>query len=268
MGFSDTIRSQLSYETGGHCANPDCRAITGTYARGMAHAGGDAAHIVGESKFGPRGDNPMPLEERNMVHNGLWLCPTCHRKVDVLYPANYEIEMLQRWKTEAMTWWQSNRGRPHAVVAQGTARPVISMPSASSIEGASKFLAVHQKLADELFNLRWLPTIPFEGSVVISDALETQISHLSSRKFIGKSWQDEWATTFRCDDLELRNLMTALVTGTDNLARPVANLFDDARKVTLQPPDHLGKLIWTYLDVFNQLTHRLNHWKTLGMKGE
>jgi len=42
----------------------------------------NVAHIIGASKRGPRGGDPMPLSERSKIHNLMLTCPTCHGEVD------------------------------------------------------------------------------------------------------------------------------------------------------------------------------------------
>ena len=43
---------------------------------------GEAAHIVGASPEGPRGDFGGPAAERRAIENGVWLCKNCHALVD------------------------------------------------------------------------------------------------------------------------------------------------------------------------------------------
>jgi hypothetical protein len=59
----------------------------------------DAAHIVGASSDGPRGDESIPHEKAS-PENGIWLCAKCHRKVDG-DPKRYTSDELRVFKEEA-----------------------------------------------------------------------------------------------------------------------------------------------------------------------
>jgi hypothetical protein len=59
----------------------------------------DAAHIVGASSDGPRGDEPIPHEKAS-PENGIWLCARCHRKIDG-DPKRYTSDELRVFKEEA-----------------------------------------------------------------------------------------------------------------------------------------------------------------------
>jgi hypothetical protein len=59
----------------------------------------DAAHIVGASSEGPRGDEAIPHEKAS-PENGIWLCAKCHRKIDG-DPKRYTSDELRHFKEEA-----------------------------------------------------------------------------------------------------------------------------------------------------------------------
>lgn len=59
----------------------------------------ELAHIIGQQKHGPRGDNDLPLSQRDEFDNLIVLCPTCHTMVDK-DPQAYPAELLKKWKTE------------------------------------------------------------------------------------------------------------------------------------------------------------------------
>lgn len=55
------------------------------------------AHIIGQKEDGPRGEDELPLNERDEFENIILLCPTCHTMVDKnsdIYPK----ETLLQWK--------------------------------------------------------------------------------------------------------------------------------------------------------------------------
>jgi hypothetical protein len=62
---------------------------------------GKLAHIIGQSKSGPRGRDPMPLKARNDASNIILLCPYCHDLVDDVNATDqFTPEILRRWKEE------------------------------------------------------------------------------------------------------------------------------------------------------------------------
>ncbi len=251
MPFSDVVRKELSIEAGGYCSNPVCRATTGVFLPGRAKSAGDGAHIVAESPTGPRGVSPLTPQERAMADNGVWLCPTCHRKVDIVQPENYSIETLREWKASAQIWWQQNQGRPLQTVAWPNTRPQVARPGAESLLGARRFWQAHQPLVRLLSNLRWQLPGAFEHDVPISNDVELQIRSLSSSPKGGRSWQDEWSTTFHCDDRELIDHMLQLVRCVDSLERPLGDILNGPRRVNFKQPDVLAEAIMRYLYVFD-----------------
>ncbi len=56
------------------------------------------AHIVARSKGGPRGDDPLPITERNKASNLMLLCTKCHAVIDKV--DEYPKELLMRYKNE------------------------------------------------------------------------------------------------------------------------------------------------------------------------
>lgn len=60
---------------------------------------GEMAHIVAETLDGPRGQSPLPLEQRNRYDNLILLCTEHHTIIDG-QPATYMVEGLHRFKAE------------------------------------------------------------------------------------------------------------------------------------------------------------------------
>lgn len=87
--------------SGNRCAYPDCRKllIAAASVGDELIVLGEAAHIVGESELGPRGQSPMRLSERNLYPNLMLLCSRHHQLVDA-EPARYTVELLHRYKDE------------------------------------------------------------------------------------------------------------------------------------------------------------------------
>lgn len=59
----------------------------------------ELAHIIGQSSDGPRGQNALPLSQRDEYENIIILCPTCHTKIDK-NPQEFPTEMVRGWKRQ------------------------------------------------------------------------------------------------------------------------------------------------------------------------
>lgn len=104
MPFTQSVRTELCDEAGLRCAAPHCRAPTGrpdSQSLTMRN-GGDAAHICGEKPGSPRYNWLQTDDERGNAHNGIWLCPSCHRMID-RFPNVYSVELLFDWKARAQS---------------------------------------------------------------------------------------------------------------------------------------------------------------------
>lgn len=64
---------------------------------------GEEAHIVGEKLTSPRGDDPLPLDERNKYSNLVLLCNIHHKMVDD-QTATYPIQVLHDMKIAHEKW--------------------------------------------------------------------------------------------------------------------------------------------------------------------
>jgi len=98
--FSQTTKDAIGKSAMYVCSNPDCLKFTG-YAeeKGRPRAIAEAAHVLPNGKKGPR-SNEMPEFadiELWSAANGIWLCTTCHPKVDNA-PSWYPAQMLFDWK--------------------------------------------------------------------------------------------------------------------------------------------------------------------------
>lgn len=97
--FSKKDIVALRTRVGDRCSNPDCRKTTVGPANTIDKATilGDAAHICAASRGGPRYDPKMTSAERKSITNGIWLCKSCARLIDVDY-TSYDTELLHEWK--------------------------------------------------------------------------------------------------------------------------------------------------------------------------
>jgi len=93
-----TMRDRVAHR----CSNPDCRVPTSSPGEtsNKASSVGEAAHIEAAAKGGKRYNPNQTPEERKSIHNGIWLCKICARKID-LDEISYPVELLHRWKQQA-----------------------------------------------------------------------------------------------------------------------------------------------------------------------
>ena len=90
--------NELARQSGYQCSNPTCqRPTVGPNGNGGSASIGVAAHIAAAAAGGPRFDANMTSEDRSSVDNGIWLCQTCSRLVDVDVPS-HPVETLRDWK--------------------------------------------------------------------------------------------------------------------------------------------------------------------------
>jgi len=240
--------------------------MTGFFVPRHTLSAGDGAHIVAEKKDGPRGESPLTPEQRAMADNGVWLCPTCHRKVDIVQPQNYSVDLLQQWKLSAQIWWQQNQGIQLQAAAWPDVRPQVSRPNSNSMIGAAKFLECHRPLASLLKNLRWQPALPFRQDAPISNEIEHLINQMSSREKFGLTWKSEWSTTFYCNDRELLGYMQDLIRCVDSMVGPYVSFVNRTpRVVNFKQGDNLSQAIENYINAWDLLGERLREYKNFGI---
>ena len=87
--------------SGGVCAFPDCGkdlVEPGTETDDPSFIG-EIAHIVADSRQGPRGTSSMSDEDRDKHPNLMLLCRNCHKKVDD-QPTVYSVSVLRQIKLD------------------------------------------------------------------------------------------------------------------------------------------------------------------------
>jgi hypothetical protein len=87
--------------SGGVCAFPDCGIDLiepGAESSDSAFIG-DLAHIVADSRQGPRGLSQLSDEERDCHTNLILLCKNCHKKIDD-QPHIYSVSVLRQMKLD------------------------------------------------------------------------------------------------------------------------------------------------------------------------
>jgi hypothetical protein len=91
----------LFAQSGGICAFPRCgrSLVEPGSASDPAVMVGEAAHIVADSRQGPRGREPLSEAERNKHTNLILFCPEHHTVVDVR-PETYSVPVLRQMKID------------------------------------------------------------------------------------------------------------------------------------------------------------------------
>lgn len=97
----DKDMKALLADSGGVCAFPGCnkRFVEPGNAVDDAAFLGEMAHIVGDSRQGPRGDFPMSDDDRDKHTNLLLLCGDHHKIIDS-QPRTYSVSVLHRMKED------------------------------------------------------------------------------------------------------------------------------------------------------------------------
>lgn len=98
MAISEKVKRRLWAASGGFCAKPNCHAdLFPFFENGVITNIEELAHIIGQKKNGPRGNNLMPLNERDEFGNIVLLCPTCHAIIDK-NPDIFQDSTVIDWK--------------------------------------------------------------------------------------------------------------------------------------------------------------------------
>lgn len=109
MSASYPTKLLLAYRSGDRCALPDCgRTLSPDSTSGDPINVGEAAHIAGEhdgnggGKKSARYDSSMTSEERNHYDNLIYLCGTCHTKIDSIPQGekDYPVDRLKKLKKD------------------------------------------------------------------------------------------------------------------------------------------------------------------------
>ena len=107
--------------SGGVCAFPGCdkRLVVPGNGHDAAAFLGEMAHIVADSRQGPRGDSPMSDEERDQHTNLVLLCGDHHKIIDS-QPLTYSVSVLRAIKAD-------HEDRIRQATSPDTPRPPIEL---------------------------------------------------------------------------------------------------------------------------------------------
>lgn len=100
--FSKKTKRLLAKRVGTICSNPGCSVPTygPNHNPYKATSKGVAAHLTAASPEGPRYASSLSTKERKDYHNGIWLCQSCARMIDV-DENEYTLSVLRSWKEKA-----------------------------------------------------------------------------------------------------------------------------------------------------------------------
>jgi hypothetical protein len=100
MAITDRVKRLLWAKSGGFCQNPKCKVdFFRFFEDDSVTSIEELAHIIGQKKSGPRGENSLSLTERDEYDNIILLCPNCHTTIDKA-SENFSVELLKQWKSE------------------------------------------------------------------------------------------------------------------------------------------------------------------------
>lgn len=100
MSINTKVKRNLLAASGGFCGNPNChKNLFDFFESGEITNIEELAHIIGQKEDGPRGDDELPLTQRDEFDNIILLCPTCHTTIDK-NPQLFPKETIRKWKRE------------------------------------------------------------------------------------------------------------------------------------------------------------------------
>ena len=105
MSISLKTHKMLWGRAASRCAFPDCRRelVMDASETDDESLVGDECHIVAPKPSGPRGDYPLPPEQRDKYNNLILLCKVHHKLIDDQLNT-YTVERLQRMKEAHEEW--------------------------------------------------------------------------------------------------------------------------------------------------------------------
>jgi hypothetical protein len=117
----DKEMKTLIAPSGGVCAFPNCnkRLVEPGTTDDDAAFLGEMAHIVADSRQGPRGVSPMSDEDKDKHTNLLLLCDDHHKTIDS-QPRTYSVSVLRRIK-------EDHEGRIRRATSGPTPPPAITL---------------------------------------------------------------------------------------------------------------------------------------------
>ncbi|XKK39972.1 hypothetical protein HFP72_03995 [Nocardiopsis sp. ARC36] len=105
-----------------------------------------AAHITAHGDAGPRADPAIPIDQRNSIDNLLYLCPSCHSRIDKNSGAGYTAEELLDAKGRHEAWTRSLRQAGSAWNVRYHHVDFVNITRLAMLPGADDVLQVTQDI--------------------------------------------------------------------------------------------------------------------------
>ncbi|MEM7112379.1 MAG: HNH endonuclease signature motif containing protein [Chloroflexota bacterium] len=103
MAITSKTRKILWGRSGNRCAICLRELVMGSQGTNSDSVIGEECHIVAREINGPRGDSPLPFDERDNVENLILLCRNHHKLVDD-QPNKFTIQYIQGIKAKHEEW--------------------------------------------------------------------------------------------------------------------------------------------------------------------
>ncbi len=154
-GIPDKEIKLLCLSSGGLCAFPGCdkRLIKEGSSLDDPVVIGEIAHIIAESRSGPRGDAVLSDEDRNKHTNLILLCPEHHTIID-RQPNTYSIPVLRQMKADHEARISALSGKQ---------------------EAAPERAKVHEKIYCTLLPVTHLPELVFAARSAFTDTQDEEL---------------------------------------------------------------------------------------------
>lgn len=117
--FSRLVVETVAKRAASICSNINCSAITSGPAEDENRTinVGEAAHIYGARPGSARFQSTLSEVERSDITNAIWLCCTCHKKIDS-DAKQFPAELLFEWKRSHEFAVKENLGKSSVLVYQ------------------------------------------------------------------------------------------------------------------------------------------------------
>lgn len=103
MSISVKTHKLLWGASGSICAKCKRKVFEDATLTDDASVVGEEAHIVSKKTDGPRHEDPLAMDRRDLAENLLILCNACHKIVDDQF-VHYTVELLRKMKADHEAW--------------------------------------------------------------------------------------------------------------------------------------------------------------------
>jgi hypothetical protein len=178
--FSSSIKQILSARVGALCSLCGAPTFGPSEAPRKFMILGEAAHISGESPGGPRYDATMTDEARGAIANGIWLCATCHTKVDSDH-VRFSIDYLRHQKALAELRAEEVAGKAVLVAAGASVAGTDTGLSTLVTDVGARFVELTdlRNITPEAYEAKGLPDALTPGGDRVWAAMHMVLPYLS-----------------------------------------------------------------------------------------